>query len=440
MNYLQIVNLIFFILTMLMGLLTVHFAVFFIVGLFAKKKFPHTEDKRKYGIVVSARNEEAVISHLIESVKKSKYPQENLQVFVVAHNCTDNTARVARDAGAIVYEYNNDNEKTKGYALKYLFDKIKQDYGIDSFDGYFVIDSDNVLPEDYIDKMNDAFVANNCESVITSFRNAKNFGHNILSALYGIYFAQGCVFESRGRTILGCSTRISGTGFLFGANIVKDGWKYVTITEDWEFTADQIIENNKIVYCDEAEFFDEQPTGMKIMLRQRLRWSRGHLLVCLTRFKDLVKSLFTPKSKGGSLHKFSTYDIIVNILPTPVMFMLLVLLRPVCLAFAPLFGFDAATVWLDWAISLGYSAAIFYGITVVTAILLLIAEHKRIKHVNLGLRILSVFFWPLFLILSAPLEFVSLFVKNLKWKAIPHNDARSIDKVKRSKKVKNKEM
>ncbi|MDE6585108.1 MAG: glycosyltransferase family 2 protein [Clostridia bacterium] len=429
MNYLEIVNLVFFILTTLMGLLTVHFAVFFIVGLFAKKKFPHTEDKRRYGIVVSARNEEAVIGNLIESVRKCKYPQDKLQVFVVAHNCTDNTAQVARDSGAIVYEYNNENEKMKGYALKYLFDKIKQDYGIESNDGYFVIDADNVLPEDYIDKMNDAFVANNCEKVITSFRNAKNFGQNILSALYGIYFAQGCRFESRGRTLLGCSTRISGTGFLFSSNVVKDGWKYVTITEDWEFTADQIIENNKIVYCDEAEFYDEQPTGMKIMFRQRLRWAKGHLLVCVTRFKDLMKGLFKPKSKGGSQHKFSIYDITVNILPSPVMFTLIVVLKPVCLAFAPLFGFDAVSIWTDWAIQLGYGAATYYGVTVFTAIILLIVEHKRIKHVNFGLKILAVFLWPIFLALASPLEFVSMFVKNLKWKAIPHKDARGIDNI-----------
>lgn len=427
MSYLDIVNLVFSILTTLLGLLTVHFALFFIFGLFTKKKFPHTEDKRKYGIVVSARNEETVIANLIESVKKCKYPQDLIKVFVVAHNCNDNTAAAAREAGAVVYEYNNDSEKTKGYALKYLFEQIKRDYGIESFDGYFVLDADNVLPEDYLDKMNDAFVANNCEKVITSFRNAKNFGQNVMSSLYGMFFAQGCRFESRGRTYLGCSTRVSGTGFLFSSKVVKDGWKYVTITEDWEFSADQVIENNKIVYCDDAEFFDEQPTGIRIMLRQRLRWGKGHLLVCVTRYKDLIKSLFKPKSKGGNLHKFSAYDFSVNVLPICIIAAFLFIAQLICLGLAPVFGHDAVAVWTDWAINSAYSVAAYYVVMFFTAILLFIIERKRIRHVSFGLKVLTVLLWPLFIALSTPIEVISLFIKNMKWKTIPHKDARSVD-------------
>lgn len=422
-----------------MGLLTVHFVVFFIVGLFKRKKFAPAEKKCKYGIVVSARNEQEVIGNLIESIRKCKYPQDKIQIFIVAHNCTDGTAQVARDAGAIVYEYNNENEKTKGYALRYLFKQIERDFGTGNFDGFFLLDADNVLAEDYIDKMNDAFVANNCEKVITSFRNAKNFGENLMTALYGIYFIQGCVFESKGRTVLGCTTRVSGTGFLFSSEVVKDGWNYLTITEDWEFSADQILRNNKIVYCDEAEFFDEQPTKTKIMLRQRLRWSRGHLLVCLTRFKNLLKSLFTPKSKGGGVHKFSIYDFTVLIMPLMVMSLIILITKPICLAFAPLFGYDAAAVWIDWAIGTAESAAVYYLSIFLSGIIMIISERKRIVDVSTGLLILAVFVYPIFLALSVLLGFIALFVKNLKWKTIPHGDKQNIDDLKSKKKAKKSE-
>ena len=107
------------------------------------------------------------------------------------------------------------------------------------------------------------------------------------------------------------------------SEIVKDGWKYVTLTEDWEFSADQVLHGRKINYCDEAEFFDEQPTSVKVMFRQRLRWSRGHLLVFFTRAKALFKSIFTRKSKlpkdesGNPTNptRMSKYDILINIMP-----------------------------------------------------------------------------------------------------------------------------
>ncbi len=432
MSYLQIVDLVFLIITILFTLLTIHYVIFAIVGLFAKKKFAKTEKKLKYGIVVSARNEEEVIANLIDSIKKNKYPQENLQIFVVAHNCTDNTAQIARDNGAIVYEYNNSNEKTKGYALKFLFDRIKDDYGVENYDGFFVFDSDNLLTENYIDTMNDAFIANGNNCVITSFRNSKNFGSNLISAMYGLFFMQGCRYEMRGRTVLDCSTRVSGTGFLISSDILVNGWPYVTLTEDWEFTADRILNGTRIIYCDEAEFFDEQPTKVKIMLRQRLRWAKGHLLVCLTRYAKLVKNFFRPKRKGGSEHKFSTYDISVNILPLPILSLSMFVVQAVLLAFAPLLGYSAATIWLNWAIDFAKNVAWYYVIMVLAGIILIIAEHKRIKHVNFFVMLGAILLWPLFLFISIPLEFLCIFIKNVGWKTIPHKHATTIENIKKS--------
>lgn len=63
---------------------------------------------------------------MIKSIRKSDYPQDKLDIFVVAHNCTDKTAEVARAAGAIVYEYNNPNECTMGFAFKALFKFIEK--------------------------------------------------------------------------------------------------------------------------------------------------------------------------------------------------------------------------------------------------------------------------------------------------------------------------
>ena len=138
MSYLQIVQLIFSVLFTLLSLLMAHFVIFAVVGAFARKRYPKTDKINKYGMIIPARNEEKVVAGLIESIQKNNYPQDKLTIFVIAHNCTDRTAEIARQHGATVYEYNNPDECTMGYAFKYLFSCIERDFGTASFDGFFM--------------------------------------------------------------------------------------------------------------------------------------------------------------------------------------------------------------------------------------------------------------------------------------------------------------
>lgn len=427
MFYVDVVNKVFQILFGLTSLLYCHFIIFGIVGLFGRKTYPKAEKKLKYGLIIPARNEEKVVGNLIKSIQQNKYPQEKLHIFVIAHNCTDRTAEIARELGATVYEYNNPNECTMGYAFRYLFDQINKDYGTQNYDGFFLFNADNVLSTNYFEKMNDAFVACNKECIITSYRNSKNFGSNLMSGLYGLYFITGCRFEMRGRTILNCSTRVAGTGYVINSKLVKDGWKYVTLTEDWEFSADQIISGNKIKYCNDAEFFDEQPTSFKVMWRQRLRWSRGHLLVCVTRLRDLVNSFFSHKKE----HKLkgSIYDYTMNVLPFCVILTFMTIAQVILLLFSPLAGANLGVVLLGWLKAFGISCLITYLTTFVQGVLVFIVERKRIHGVSFGKKVLLSFIWPLFIMIQFAIDIVALFSKNLGWKTIPHNDTTSIDNI-----------
>ncbi len=422
MDYFSITNLIISVLYGIMGLLTIHFVFFAVVGLFKKRKFPKAEKKLRYGVIIPARNEEAVVCNLIESVYKNRYPQDKLQVFVIAHNCTDRTAEVARKTGATVYEYNNPDECTMGYAFRYLFRQIEKDFGVKSFDGFFLFNADNVLEENYFEKMNDAFVACDGKSVITSFRNSKNFGSNIISSMYGLYFSYGCRFESCGRSALGCSTRVQGTGYVINSDIVKDGWKYVTLTEDWEFTVDQILGDTPIVYCDDAMFYDEQPMSLKIMWRQRLRWSRGHLLVCTVRLKDIFKKIVKPVKRGGCKHKFSAFDIFVNIMPVCVITVAITVLKHIFYLLSPLFGKSLGEVYGHHLVNFGKTFLFSYIVMIFASVIMFILERKRFPKIKMSIKILSVLLWPIFLLVSVPAEVVALFCRNLGWKPIPHTD------------------
>lgn len=419
MSYIEIVKIILFSLWGLSTLAVLHYLFFTIVGIFTRKTFPKTDKKLRYAIMIAARNEEKVIGKLLDSIAACDYPQDKLTVFVVAHNCTDDTARVARERGAIVYEYNNPEENTMGYAYRKLIENLNADFGYKSFDGIFSINADNVVSPDYFSLMNDAFVYNGAKEVITSFRNSSNFGDNYMSRLYGIYFISCCRYEMRGRTMFGCSTRVSGTGYVFPSELIKDGWQYVTLTEDWEFSADQVASGRKILYCDEAQFFDEQPTTMRIMFRQRLRWARGHTIVFFTRFAKLVKSIFSRDKERKSKERFSSYDLSISVMPIGAMGLILSAITFTLYALTPLFQSDYIDVWTRSMIYFSIMFGVSYVLTLLSGLILLILERKRVpkkwyKYTG------ALLLWPFFLLLTIFLDFASLFTKNLKWKEIPH--------------------
>lgn len=81
-----------------------------IVGVFLKKDketpYIETDDMLNTAVLICARNEEKVIGNLIDSLNKQNYPKDKIHIFVVAHNCTDNTAEVSAAHGAVVFERN----------------------------------------------------------------------------------------------------------------------------------------------------------------------------------------------------------------------------------------------------------------------------------------------------------------------------------------------
>lgn len=414
--------------------LVLHFFVFAVVGLFKRRVFPPTDEKLRYAIVIGARNEAAVLPNLIRSIRASDYPMDKIHIFVVAHNCTDRTAEVAREAGATVYEYDNSDERTKGYAMRYLFAQIEKDHDLQSFDGFITLDADNVLDKRFLEKMNDAFVATGRKAVITSFRNSKNFGANVISAMYGLYFVQGCRMECRGRTVLGCSTRVQGTGYLVPASTVKDGWNYVTLTEDWELTADQVLEGTPVLYCDEAMTYDEQPTGLRIMWRQRLRWAKGHLLVGGARLRDVLRVLFASKRKHPHLRRRSVFDLGMNIYPSLIVFTAIGLLQHLFLWLSPLAGLSVADAYRTVLPSMIIGLVIYYVITAGLTTLVYVVERKRIHHISFPVKLGSILLMPAFLAVSFAVAIVALFQRDVGWKPIPHEDTTSIETLEQEKK------
>lgn len=433
MNYVEIINLIFAILGGLFGLYIFHFVFFAISGVVHRKRYPKVEEKCRYGVIVSAKDEENVIGRLIDSIRAANYPQDKLDIFVIAHNCTDRTGEVAKSMGAIVITDNNKEENTLGLAYRYAFQHIDN---ISSYDGFIFFNADNTVDKEYFNKINDAFVYYGKVEPVTTFRHSLNMNDGTLPALYSYYFATSCLLAFSGRNNFGVSGRVTGCGFLVPSCELVDGWKYLSITEDIEFSANEILKGKAIHFCYEATFYDEQPTKVKTMWFQRLRWAKGQLLISKQMFSKFFKALFSKDKKNkGSLYVSLTFHSFI-VLTMFFMFATQIVL----LLFSPLFGisfYDLFLYWnpgQPWYINLFASmdtgllftlgkGFIFYILNAwLTALAVLIAGREKYKGYKFGPLFRGFLLYPLFLALQLPLDLASLGMKEVKWKKIPHGE------------------
>ena len=393
-----------------------------IVGFFTTRKFKPTDKKYKYAILIAARNEENVIGNLLDSIRKQDYPAELITTFVVADNCTDNTASIVRQNGAVCYERFDDEHRTKGFALQFLLDKIQEDYGRTSFDGYFIFDADNLLKHDYVSRMNESFAEG--EKIITSYRNTKNFDENWISASYAIHWLRTIRKSHRARSVFGLATNIQGTGFLFASELVKDGWKYTSLTEDRAFTADAVAQGYPISYNDAAEFYDEQPTNLRIALRQRIRWAKGHILAFVESGLQLFTNMFAAK---GFKNKFMSFDVFMLITPRTLFALARRIIVGVCyiIVYFETGFFTALFTVIWWRVSwrIGNHFAVM-----IEAAYVFFTERKRIKRIPILKKLWYCFTWPLFDIIGVVSMYIALFTK-VTWKPIPHDSKINIDDV-----------
>ena len=81
-----------------------------------------------------------VIGNLIDSIFAQDYPKDLMKVFVCADNCTDDTAKIARERGAVVFERYS-NERGKSYALDYMIKRVLAEYAEEKFDAAYVLNA-----------------------------------------------------------------------------------------------------------------------------------------------------------------------------------------------------------------------------------------------------------------------------------------------------------
>lgn len=355
----------------------------------------------RFMAIIPAHNEENVVAELVESLKKQDYPRELYDIYVIADNCTDNTAEVARNAGAIVYQRFDPEKKTKGYALNwFLKQKIEEDA---PYDAFCIFDADNIVDKNFIKNMNKKLCQG--EDVVQGYRDIKNPTDNWITAGYAIFYWTMNRFYHLARYNVGLSPLINGTGFMVKFDVVKpDGWDTKTLTEDIEFSLKRIIKGKKLGWATDAIVYDEQPVGFAQSWSQRSRWTVGHIQCLTTYTKDLAKAVKEKKT-------FMNFDGLLYMLGTiPMLIITMVLLL---VNFIMYLG-NGITVE-DFIISVIMYLVPTFVLPIIVAIIIMLLDKKPIRPMAKGLLC-----YPLFLASWIAINFKCLFKQNTTWEKIDH--------------------
>lgn len=396
--------------------------VFFLVGILrGEVRLPPAKRRHRYAFFIAAHNEEAVIANLVRSIKEQDYPSELIDIFVVADACTDDTARVAREAGAIVYERNDLARKGKSWVMDYGFDRILNEYP-GRYEAFFIFDADNLLSRDYVSIMNDAF--DQGYLALTSYRNSKNYGSSWISSAYATWFLREARFLNNARMICGTSCAVSGSGFLVSAKIIEGmhGWDFHTLTEDIQFSTFCAIHGVRIGYAP-AEFYDEQPVTFAASWKQRMRWTKGFYQVFFTYGSQLVKSF-------AFLRRFAAYDLFMTVAPGNLLSLISVLVNVTFLIVGSLsHGFlatdrELAMCFGSIAMTFGSMYLTFFVLGLLTTVL-----ERRHIHCPSRLRVFAnLFTFPLFMFTYIPITVAALFLK-VDWVPTQHGVSVTLDQV-----------
>lgn len=259
---------------------------------------PKTNKTHTFALIVAAHNEEMVIGEMVKSLHNLDYPKEAYDIFVIADNCDDNTANVAREAGAYVHERTNKELRGKGYALEWMFEKI---FNMEKkYDSISIFDADNIVGREYLKEMNKEL--NKGYEVVQGNVDSKNPFDSWVSCAYSVSFWMIARLFQNARYNLGITCQLSGTGFVVSTDLLREmGWGATCLTEDMEFTAKLALRGKKVGWAHKALVYDEKPLSFMQSWNQRIRWMQGHSDVA-SRF---AKQLFVKAIKDKD---FSAFD------------------------------------------------------------------------------------------------------------------------------------
>lgn len=242
-----------------------------------RSKHTHTDvapaQLPNFAILIPAHNEAMILASLLSSLKELAYPKGHFMVYVVADNCTDDTAALARamgDTGGVqVYERFDSSKRGKGYALNWLLQKLAEDRRI--HDAYIVLDADSVVVPTFLQAMARAFSQG--ARALQANNTVLNITESPSAALRWIALSLVNHVRTLGRNGLGASSTLTGNGMCLSHDLLQRyPWQAFTIGEDYQYYLTLIEHGERVCYVPEAVVRSQMPTTFSQMRTQDVRW------------------------------------------------------------------------------------------------------------------------------------------------------------------------
>lgn len=407
-------NIVFYCMLGISVLLLLQKIVYHIVGLFPAKKFPDAKKDHKYAFLIPARNESKVIEDLLLSIQEQDYNHDLIYTYVIVESQDDPTCEIVkRYKNTEVFVRQKLQLKGKGHALdecvKHIFNSGEK------YDAFFICDADNIISKTFVKEMNKTYDAG--YKIALGYRNSKNWNDGWVSACSALTFSMVNTFNNKCRARFNRNVVISGTGFYIASEILEKigGWNFYSLTEDYELSLFACLNNIKSTYNEQAEFYDEQPTKVKVSWNQRIRWVKGHSQVDKKYKKKLIKSAVFDKENRWSKAEFA-----ISILPIVFLLITAFAYSIFTLGLGIVGACINAYPWTRVFMAFGISTFAIYAFFACYTLVVALAERK---HTNLKFKnlISCVFMGPLFMGLYIPIFFASIFKKEVKWVPIIHS-------------------
>ena len=237
-----------------------------------RRREPTRTPTHTFVVLIPAHNEEHTLPAALRSLAVIDYPPELVRVYVVADNCTDGTAAVARAAGAECIVRSDSAKWGKGYALAFGLERVLKD----APDVVLILDADCELNAEALRALDVAF-ATGAEVVQAAVRS-----QNADDGPAGFVAAVGAAFDdatAAGWDRLGFSVPLRGTGMAFKREVLERiPWTAFGLVEDAEYGSRLKSAGVRVRYCAGAEVVSEAPPSVADLCKQRRRWRGAGLL------------------------------------------------------------------------------------------------------------------------------------------------------------------
>jgi cellulose synthase/poly-beta-1,6-N-acetylglucosamine synthase-like glycosyltransferase len=244
----------------------------------------------KVAVLVPAHNEELVIGSTLETLMPGLKKQDRL--VVIADNCSDRTAEIARNVGATVLERQDLERKGKGYALDYGLRFLESDPP----DVVVLVDADCTVHQDAVEQLTRYAMATGqpIQSIYLMARpKDSNSSKNIVSQFSNIVRN---LVRARGLAFFGWPCLLNGTGMAFPWSVIRSvNLASGHIVEDMKLGLDLTLAGYKPTFCPEATVVGYIPTQLQAAKSQRTRWEHGHLQVMGAYVPTLLKEAISQR-------------------------------------------------------------------------------------------------------------------------------------------------